>query len=264
MSNLKARLTGAYRFWQRNLDVFRSHYLSSIVGNIGEPLLYLFGLGAGIGGMINEVDGVPYLQWIAPGMMVSAAMNAAAFECTFGAFTRMTEQKVYDGVLATPLEVEDIVLGEILWGAAKGLMSSAILLLVLTMLGLFDQWRAVPFLLIEMALFGVVFAALTMCVTAVAGSYESFNYFLTLFLTPMMVFSGIWFPASRLPAWLTHVVLIFPTPHAVTVARYLFYGGGVVMPIIGILFLAASAPPLIWCAMRLVKRRLIPAPGKGA
>lgn len=260
MSSMKARFTGAFRFWQRNFDVFRSHYLSSIVGNIGEPLLYLFGLGAGIGGMIEKVDGVPYLQWIAPGMMVAAAMNAAAFECTFGAYTRMAEQKVYDGVMATPLEIEDIVLGEILWGATKGLMSSGILLLVLAALGLFDRWVAVPFLLVEMALFGTVFAALTMCITAVSKSYEFFNYFFTLFLTPMLVFSGIWFPAEKLPAWFANVFLIFPTPHAVNVARYLFHGGGVVMPIIGILCLAACAPPLIWCAMRLVKRRLVPAP----
>lgn len=260
MNNVRTRFTGAFRYWQRNADVFRSHYLSSIVGNIGEPLLYLFGLGAGIGGMIEKVDGVPYLQWIAPGMMVAAAMNAAAFECTFGAYTRMVEQKVYEGVLATPLEVEDIVLGEVLWGATKGLMSSAILLLVLAVLGLFDRWGAVPFLLITMALFGTVFAALTMCITAVSKSYEFFNYFFTLFLTPMLVFSGIWFPASRLPAWFANVFLIFPTPHAVSVSRYLFHGGGAVMPIIGILFLAVCAPALIWCAMWLVRRRLIPAP----
>lgn len=260
MSSVKIRFTGAFRYWQRNADVFRSHYLSSIVGNIGEPLLYLFGLGAGIGGMIEKVDGVPYLQWIAPGMMVAAAMNAAAFECTFGAYTRMAEQKVYEGVLATPLEVEDIVLGEILWGATKGLMSSGILLLVLSVLGLFDRWAVAPFLLIAMALFGTVFAALTMCITALSKSYEFFNYFFTLFLTPMLVFSGIWFPISRLPAWLTGIFLIFPTPHAVSVARYLFHGGGAVMPIIGILCLAICAPALVWCAMRLVRRRLIPAP----
>lgn len=260
MSNLKTRFTGAFRYWQRNADVFRSHYLSSVVGNIGEPLLYLFGLGAGIGGMISKVDGVPYLQWIAPGMMVSAAMNAAAFECTFGAYTRMAEQKVYDGVLATPLEVEDIVLGEILWGATKGLMSSGILLLVLAALGLFDRWAAAPFLLLEMALFGTVFAALTMCITAVSRSYEFFNYFFTLFLTPMLVFSGIWFPVTRLPVWLSDIFLIFPTPHAVSVSRYLFHGGGAVMPIIGILYLAVCAPVFIRLAMRLVRRRLIPAP----
>ncbi len=256
----KARAIRSFRIWQRNYDVFKSYFWPSLVGNIGEPLLYLFGLGMGLGAMIEKVEGIPYMQWLAPGMMTAAAMNAAAFECTFGAYTRMTEQRVYEGILATPLEIEDIVLGEVLWGATKGLMSSAIMLAVLAVFGLFDRWTAVAPLLLLMFLFAAGFAALTLCITAVAKSYEFFNYFFTLFLTPMLVFTGIWFPTSRLPDWFAGVFLAFPTPHAVNVARYLFHGGSGVMPIIGILFLMACVWPVVWLATRLVKKRLIPAP----
>lgn len=255
---MAGKIERALMMWRRNFDVFKSHYWASIVGNIGEPVLYLFGLGVGLGAMVKTVGGVPYLQWLAPGLMAAAAMNSAAFECTFGAYTRMAEQKVYDGILATPMDIDDIVHGEILWGAFKGLMSSTILLGVLAVTGYFSDWGMVPLLLLAMALFSAAFSAITLCFTALAGSYESFNFFFTLFLTPLLIFSGVYFPTGQLPGWFSAIFLAFPTAHAVNIARFLFHGGDAVLPIMGVAYLAACTAGGVRLARLMVKRRLVP------
>jgi len=257
---MRKRIVRGFRMWQRNVDVFKSHYMASIVGNIGEPVLYLFGFGAGLGALVKQAGGVSYMEFIAPGMMAAAAMNAAAFECTFGAYTRMAEQKVYEGILATPMAVEDIVLGEILWGATKGLMSSLIMLAILVLFGLFDKFAEIPLIIVNMAALGVAISALTLCVTAVSGSYETFNYFFTMFLTPMMLFTGIYFPADRFPSWFSSLFLFFPTVHAVNINRYLFHGGSVTMPLLGAAFMVFFIPFGVWLSTRMIKKRLIPAP----
>lgn len=255
-----ARITRSFRMWQRNFDVFRRYYIASIVGNIGEPILYLFGMGVGLGALINEVNGLSYLEFIAPGMMTAAAMNAAAFECTFGAYTRMAEQKVYDGILATPLCIDDIVLGEIVWGATKGVISSFIVLVILILLGLFDDFFEIPLIMLNMMAIGAAISVIALSVSAVARSYEFFNFFFTLFLTPMLLFTGIYFPINQMPEWFADLFLIFPTTHAVTINRYLFHGGDWFMPAIGTLFLLLFIPVGIRVCTFLVKRRMIPSP----
>lgn len=254
------RAQRAFRMWRRNFDVFKSHYWASIVGNIGEPLLYLFGLGVGLGAMVKDVEGIPYLHWLGPGLMAASAMNSAAFECTFGAYTRMAEQRVHEGILATPMDIDDVVHGEILWGTFKGLMSSSIMLAVLCLFGYFGDWAVIPLLLLAMALFSAAFSAITLCFTSVAQSYESFNFYFTLFLTPLLIFSGVYFPAGQLPAWFSAVFLAFPTAHAVNITRFLFHGGGGWTPIIGVAYLAACAAGGVALARRMVRKRLIPAP----
>lgn len=253
------RLLNAVRVWQRNFDVFRSYFLASIVGNIGEPLLYLFGIGVGLGALVKEVEGLSYLAFIAPGMLAAATMNAAAFECTFGAYTRMVEQKVYDGMLATPLSIDDIVLGEILWGATKGLISSSIMLAILAVFGLFDRYQEIPLIMLNMFALGAAISSIALCYSAVSKSYEFFNFFFTLFLTPMLLFTGIYFPMDRMPDWFASIFLVFPTTHSVTINRFLFYGGDHMMPIIGTIFLIIFVPVGVMVCSFLVKRRMIPA-----
>jgi lipooligosaccharide transport system permease protein len=257
---MKSRLFRAMRVWQRNFDVFKSYYIASIVGNIGEPILYLFGIGVGLGALVKEVEGLSYLGFIAPGMMAAAAMNAAAFECTFGAYTRMAEQKTWDGMLATPLSLDDIVLGEILWGATKGTLASFLMLAVLIFAGLFDKYEEIPLIMLNMFALGASIASIAICYSALSRSYEFFNFFFTLFLAPMMLFTGIYFPIEQLPSWFANFFLLFPTTHSVAINRFLFYGGDYMKPILGSLFLLAFVPVAVMVASRLVKRRLIPAP----
>ena len=103
--------------------------------NFGEPFLYLLGLGLGLGRFIGELGGLPYLTFLATGLIASSSMNTATFEGLFSVYTRMVPQQTYEGMLATPLEVDDIVAGEMLWCATKGLFSSSAILLVASLLG---------------------------------------------------------------------------------------------------------------------------------
>ncbi len=247
----------AVRFWQRNLDVFLKHSLPSLVGpSIGEPLLYLLGLGYGLGGLVGSVRGEPYVQFMAPGMVLSSAMFAAAYECTYGTHVRMIHQKTYEAVLSSPLSMEDIVAGDLLWGASKGLFNGSVMLMIVALFGLSRSlWTlAVPLLI---GLVALLFACLSLIVAAIARSFEFFNYYLTLVVTPMFLFCGVFFPVDSLPAWAQSLAGFLPLTYAVQAARALMEGHptpGVLLPVAGVI------PPIIAgfiLAAGLIRRRLI-------
>ncbi len=127
------------RVWQRNAWVWMQFYKPSLLGNLGEPVLFLLAMGYGLGRLIPVMDGVSYVQYLAPGLVVSSAMYTATFECCFGSFTRMIHQKTYAAIIATPVSIEEVVAGDILWGATKSLMGGMIILLVITAFRLV-QW----------------------------------------------------------------------------------------------------------------------------
>ena len=213
----------AFTVWYRDFKVWTTFYKASLIGNLGEPLLYLLAMGWGLGRMVGTVDGVPYIAFLAPGLVCSAAMYSATFECTFGAFTRMTRQRTYDAILATPVSLDDVVAGEILWGATKSLFSGAAMLMVMSLFGLVrSPWAALA-LPLAFAI-GLLFSALSMIITAKAPSYDFFSYYFTLIIAPMFLFSGIFFPITNLPTWAQTVAWFLPLTHGVSVSRALFAG----------------------------------------
>lgn len=247
----------AARFWQRNLDVFLKYSLPSLVGpSIGEPLLYLLGLGFGLGTLVGSVGGQRYVEFVAPGMVMSSTMFAAAYECTYGAYVRMIHQKTYEAIITTPLSLEDVVAGDILWGASKGVFNGTVMLLVVSLFGLAPSgWTiAVPLVILLLAL---LFACLSLMVAALARSFEFFNYYLTLVVTPMFLFCGVFYPLSSLPAWAQGLARFLPLTYAVQAARVLMQGNpgpGTLLPLLWLI------PPTIAAfllASRLIRRRLI-------
>lgn len=247
----------AVRFWQRNLDVFLKYSLPSLVGpSIGEPLLYLLGFGFGLGKLVGTVGGHPYVEFVAPGMVMSSAMFAAAYECTYGAYVRMIHQKTYEAIITTPLSLEDVVAGDVLWGTSKGVFNGSVMLLVVSLFGLAPSgWTiAVPLVILLLAL---LFASLSLMVAALARSFEFFNYYLTLVVTPMFLFCGVFFPLDSLPPWAQGLARFLPLTYAVQAARSLMQGepsAGVLLPLVWLIPPSAMA---FWLAARLVRRRLI-------
>jgi len=242
--------------WYRDIKVWTKFYKASILGNLGEPLLYLLAMGWGLGRMVGTVDGIPYIEFLAPGLICSTAMYAATFECTFGSFTRMTRQNTYDAILATPVSLEDIVAGEILWGATKGLLSGTAMLLVMAIFGLVTSFWSVLSLALVF-LIGLMFASLSMVVTAKAPSYDFFSYYFTLAIAPMFLFSGIFFPVGNLPSWAQTFAWFLPLTHGVSASRALFAGAVSWEIAADLLWLVVFTAAIFMIAIRMIRKRLI-------
>ena len=133
----------AYRVWQRNWDAFVHHWATEAGGVIIEPLVMLAAIGYGLGTYVQSFDGVSYAEFVAPGIMAGYAMFHATFECTYGAYMRMETHRIYDGIIVTPLSVEDVTLGEILWGATRSVLTAAAVLVVATGFGLVSSPMAI-------------------------------------------------------------------------------------------------------------------------
>jgi len=247
-------LKRAFRVWQRNYTVYTKLYLSSLALNFVEPVLYLTALGLGLGAFVKEINGVPYIKFIAPGIIASSAMFAATYECTYGTYVRMTFQKTFDAILATPVTIDDLVAGELMWGATKSMLYGTIIMIVIAFFGLVDSPMiilAVPLLFIS----GLIFAEISLLAVATVPGIDTFNYFYTLLMTPMFLFSGIFFPLNTLPPIVSKIAFFTPLYHLVNVCRSFSAGkdGGIgdIVWIIVVVTILAPYP------FRLMRRRII-------
>ncbi|WP_369423945.1 ABC transporter permease [Methanooceanicella nereidis] len=204
--------------WSRNRDVFKKFALSSILPYFAEPLLFILALGYGLGIFVGEINGVSYAQFLAPGILSSSAMFAASYECTYSTFVRMIFQKTFDAILCTPLMVEDIVLGEILWGATKSLISGICIFIVILALGLISLESAV-IIIPTIIIVGLMFSSLSMFFTSIVPTIDSFNYYFTLLVSPMFLLSGVFFPIENLPPIVKDISWWLPLTHAVNIIR---------------------------------------------
>jgi lipooligosaccharide transport system permease protein len=214
---------GAVNVWYRNWRVFRKMFWRAMVPTLFEPFLYLLGLGIGLGVFIPKISGIGYLQFIAPGLIASSVMFGASYECTFNSFIRMKYQKTYEAMLATPLTMEEVIVGEILWGATRSSINASFFLLTMALFGLIESAYVLlifPVILIAGLLFGVI----GMVYTAVIPEIGLFNYYFTLFITPLFLFSGIFYPVDVLPGWAQQVAWFTPLYHVVRVCRALTLG----------------------------------------
>src|SRR4030066_58087 len=134
----------AFRVWQRHATVYTKLYKSSIALNFVEPILYLAALGLGLGAFVKEINGIPYIKYIALGIIASSSVVAAAYECTYGTYVRMTYQKTFDAILATPVNMNDLIAGELIWGATKSVLYGTIIMLVISLFGLVDSPLIIP------------------------------------------------------------------------------------------------------------------------
>jgi lipooligosaccharide transport system permease protein len=183
-------------------------------------------------------------------------MFAAAYECTYGSYVRMVHQKTYEAILTTPLSLQAGGAGDILWGASKGTFNATILLVVVSLFGLIQSPWAVAVPLV-VALLACVFAACSLTVSALAQSFEFFNYYLTLVITPMFLFCGVFFPIASLPPWAQVVAQFLPVTFAVEAVRSLMRGQPTAGTLLPVLWLAPCALTAYLLAIRLVRRRLV-------
>ncbi|KPK72914.1 MAG: nodulation protein NodJ [Acidithiobacillales bacterium SM23_46] len=257
LSHLLPRLRhAAFAVWRRNALVFRKFLTPSLFINFGEPFIYLLGLGYGLGMFIGNMMNMPYLTFLASGILASAAMNTASFEAMYSVYTRMVPQRTYDAILATPLEIEDVLAGEWLWSATKSLISAAGILAVAGVLGAVDGWRAL-WTLPVIFLIGLSFAGIGLIMSALARGYDFFNYYMTLVLTPMFILSGVFYPVTSLPLPLQTIVQVLPLTHAVELVRPLMAGLPLSNVALHVAVLTAYALSGFAIAVLLTRRRLL-------
>jgi len=247
---------GALTVVRRNMLVWRKLLGAAVLMHLAEPTLYLLALGYGLGTFIREMAGVPYLTFLASGILVSSAMTTASIECMYSVFARLSHQKTYDALLATPLIVDDIVAGELIWASIKALMSGLSILLVSALLGVVGGWQvllAIPALFLT----GLCFAGPALVITARARRWDFFQYYITLFLTPMMLLSGVFYPTTALPETMQTIIQVLPLTHAVALIRPLVIGEPVSAPVLNIAVLTGYAVVGWYLATVFIRRRLI-------
>ena len=211
------------RMWQRNRDVFLRLWHTEAPGFVAEPILILLAMGLGLGAYVGLVEGQEYIEFIAPGIIASYSMFSASFECTYGTFWRMEERRTFDAIIATPLNVEDVVAGEIFWGATRSFITGSVILGVATAFQLVSSpWALLIPVLSFLA--GILFSSIAVLFTSIIPSFYSFNYYFTLFVTPMFFFSGVFFPLSSFPEIVQTLSWIVPLTPVVHITRALVQG----------------------------------------
>jgi lipooligosaccharide transport system permease protein len=243
--------------WRRNFDVFMKTYLVNFIPPLVEPLIYLVGLGYGLGGFVRPQEGLRYIVFIAPALVAVSMMYSSFFECTYASFVRMYYQKTFDAIIATPVNLDEVIAGEILWGATKSLINSSIVLAVILVFG----FVASPlFLLIPPLSFviGILFASIAMCFTAIIPNIDSFNYPSFLYITPMFILSGTFFTMTGLPDVLQiFAKAFFPLTHAVALSRALALGRISSALFLNLGWILIATPVFFVIAINLMKRRLV-------
>jgi lipooligosaccharide transport system permease protein len=245
------------RFWpvvMRNLLVWKKLAGPSILGNIAEPLITLVAFGYGVGSLIGQIDGLPYIQYLASGSVAVSAALAATFEALYSAYSRMAVQKTWDSILNAPIALDDIVFAEMLWAALKALFSCAAILVVIFVL---DISRAPSMLLAlpVLGLAGITFASLALVFNALAKGYDFFTYYFTLVVTPMTFLSGVYFPIAQMPPWLQGIAQVLPLKAAVDLVRPLVLGNIPADPVGPLLILTGYACSGYYLALVLTRRR---------
>jgi lipooligosaccharide transport system permease protein len=222
---------GAFRVWQRNATIFRKYWKTILLPNLFEPLLYLTALGLGLGAFIRGggINGLTYTQYIAPGLLASNAMFAASFESTFNTFIRLKIGRIYDAIVATPVNAEDIVAGEYLWAGTRATLYGTAFLVMLTVIGLVSNTPLIssPWALLippVLLVVGIMFSVMGTLFTSLISSIDFYAYYFTLVVTPLFLFSGIFFPIENFPSPVPEIAWFTPLYHAVNVCRALAIG----------------------------------------
>jgi lipooligosaccharide transport system permease protein len=242
--------------WRRNFLVWKKLAGASVLGNIAEPLITLVAFGYGLGSLLQTVNGIPYIQFLASGSVCMSVMMAASFETLYSAFSRMHVQKTWDALLNAPLALDDVVLAEMLWAATKSLFSGIAILLVIVLLGI--GWHPHTLLVLPLLfLIGTTFASLGLIINALARGYDFFTYYFTLVVTPMIFVSGVYYPTAQLPGWLQHISAALPLTAAVDLIRPLILGQWPATPWNNIAVLVVYCAAGFYIATVLTRRRLL-------
>ena len=249
------------RMVQRNLLVYKHSWIIIFTGFF-EPVFYLFGIGLGMGALVSSVDGISYAAFVAPGLLAASCLNGALTDGCFNIWFKLHFMKTYDGILATPMRVPDVAFGEMLWAVTRGSLYAACFLIVLLVVG---RITGRPVLLSPLAalafpaavLAATSFSALFVCITTFIRKIEDFDIVVGLAVMPMFLFSGTFFPVSRVPLIPRILIELLPLYHGTAMLRQLTTGAIDRTFALHVGYLAILGATAFTVAMRLLERALI-------
>ena len=242
--------------WWRHAVAWTRSYRTSILLNFVEPVTILVALGVGLGSYLHVISGMSFLQFIAPGLVSVTAMNAVTFDSLFGSYYHLNETRVYSSMITSPLTVDDLVAGTLVWQATRSLMYGGTFLIIIAVFGLVHSWSAllvIPLLLVT----GIMFAAPAMCMASLAKVFDQMFYYITLAITPMFMFSGIFFPLTRLPRPVQAAIWLTPLYHVAHLARSFVLGQMSADLLIDVAWILVFTTIVVLFPARLIARKLL-------
>jgi lipooligosaccharide transport system permease protein len=251
------RLTRAV--WHRNRDVFLRLWTWLLIPNVVDVCLSMFALGVGLGASVTGFGGDGYAAWIAPGLVVTSALFSAGFECSYGTYYRMDKQRTFDAMIATPVQLDDVVLGELWYGAFRGTVSASVIAVIFGAFGLFDSWWA---LLLPVICFLSAYMMSSLAVTAASISpmLETLGYWVSFGIFPMYWLSGTFYRTDEFGTAFQTLQLLSPAWHAVELARAAAGTEGASLDAASLGHLAVLVAISVvgtWAALTRMRRRLI-------
>ena len=216
--------SGAISLWHRNCCYLKYAWAETTMWVLIEPLLYLGAIGYGVGSYISNVEGLSYIDFFFPAMLANTAMTISFLEATYGSFTKLTKQKTFSTILLAPVDVGEIVWGEILWAMTKAMMSVLGVVIIAAFFGLLKSVMILP-AVIFLILISLTSASAGLLVTATSRDYTSFNYFISGVVVPMSLFSGTYFPIERFPVAFQWIAKCLPLTYGVEAIRGMLYEG---------------------------------------
>jgi lipooligosaccharide transport system permease protein len=255
-----ARIWRARRLVERNIMVYRHQWII-IASGVVEPIFYLIGIGLGLGGIVQEVplaDGrvVSYVAFVAPALLATAAMNGAVFETIFNIFFKLNYAKTYDGVLATPMGITEIAIGEMMWALIRAALYAVAMFVIMLVAGLIlSPWGI---LIIPAALLvAAAFAAAGLAGTSYLRTVNDFDVPMGLIVQPMFLFSGTFFPITIYPWFIQVFMQLTPLYHAISLIRGLALGMVGWAQVWDLVYLLGFFAIGMWIAIRQMERKLI-------
>ncbi|MBN2020480.1 MAG: ABC transporter permease [Sedimentisphaerales bacterium] len=246
-----------YGVWFRHMRVYTQNIFSNGLPPFLEPILFLAGIGLGLGKYITEsMEGLAYIEFLGTGLLMTSAMFTATFECTFGTFIRLEFEKVYDGMLAAPVTANNLIIGEMLWAGTKGLFFSFAVLCILALFGIVSLPKSLlaPFVGF---ITGLMFSTLALLVTSFVKTINHFNFYFTGLISPMFFFSGVVFPISNLPGYVRPFAEVVPLTHSVRLVRAVCTHRYSPHLLFDLLYIIVFTLVIGYFAVRRLKKRLV-------
>jgi lipooligosaccharide transport system permease protein len=242
--------------WTREFTLFRRFWASTTFSSIVEPTIYLLAFGFGVGALVSSVNGIPYIEFVGTGTVATAVLFASVFTGMFTTFVRRTYQHTYDSILATPVDVHEVVLAEASWVAVKAGVYGCAPLLVAIGFGLPPSpgMVAVPFIGV---LTGFGFALFGMWMSGVVKTIDAFSYVTSAIITPLFLLAGTFFPLSSLPGWAQTLAMLNPLYHCVNLVRQAAFGWQWPTAAVDVAVLVGFAALMAVLAITTLRRKLI-------